>query len=296
MKRKQVLFRGCGTALVTPFTKDDVDFSALDQLLDAQLAGGVDALIACGTTGEPSTMSDDEQLQVVRHILRRVNGRLPVIAGVGGNHTAHCVLACKQMRDAGANGLLAVTPYYNKTTQAGLIAHYTALADATTLPLILYNVPSRTGLNLLPETLDRLADHPQITAIKEASGDISQITEMMRRCADRISFYSGNDDHVLPLLALGAEGVISVASNLIPAQMHALVSSYFAGDIAHARALQFAINPLARALFLEVNPIPIKTALRLCGIPVGSVRLPLVEMQPDTLQKLSVTLHDMHLM
>ncbi len=286
MKTKQVLFRGCGTALVTPFTEDGVNFDAFGALIDFQLDNGIDALIVLGTTGEPSTMTDQEKADALAYAVGRAKGRVPVIAGAGGNDTRRAIEAAKVARDAGADALLIVTPYYNKTTQQGLIAHYTAIADATDLPIVVYNVPGRTGLNMTAQTLNILADHPHIVAMKEASGNIEQITEMFRLCHDRIAIYSGNDDHIVPFLGLGGEGVISVLSNICPRDTHELVAAFHRGELDASRALQFKLNPLAQAIFTEVNPIPVKTALNLMGIAAGPLRLPLVPMQEGTLARL----------
>ncbi len=290
MTKQHVVFTGCATALVTPFTEDGLNLEAFGRLIDWQIEQGVDGLVVCGTTGEPSTMTAEERDQAIGFALQRAAGRVPVIAGVGGNDTREVLAAARRAEALGADALLAVTPYYNKTTQDGLIAHFTAVADATALPVILYNVPSRTGLNITPATLDALADHPRITAIKEASGDIAQITEMFRTCHDRIAIYSGNDDHVVPFLGLGGEGVISVVSNIAPRDMHDLVAAFHAGDMAASRALQFKLNPLAQALFTEVNPIPVKTALNLMGMHAGPLRLPLVPMRADHRERLELTM------
>lgn len=278
MKRKSPPFRGCGTALITPFTKDGIDHEAWKGLIDRQLEAGVDALIVLGTTGEPSTMSVEEMLSLVREAVSRVHGRVPVISGVGGNNTAQSALRSKQVRDLGVDGLLGVTPYYNKTTQAGLIAHYTVLADATELPMIIYNVPARTGLNLACDTMDVLADHPRIVALKEASADITQIGELFARCHDRVALYSGCDDHVMAFLSLGGEGVISVLSNLMPRPMSSMTRAYLQGDAETARALQLQLYALARAIFWEVNPIPMKAAMHHLGLCEDIVRLPLIPM------------------
>ncbi len=296
MKTKRIPFVGCGTALVTPFTEQGLNLDAFGKLMDWQIEQGVDALIVCGTTGEPSTMSGEEKREAIGFAVRHVGGRVPVIAGVGGNDTRAVVAAAREAEQLGANGLLAVTPYYNKTTQAGLIAHFTAVADATALPVVLYNVPGRTGLNIAPATLDALADHPRIVAIKEASGNIEQITEYFRLCHDRIAIYTGNDDHVVPFLGLGGEGVISVVSNVCPRDMHDLVAAFHQGDMAASRALQYKLNPLAQALFCEVNPIPVKTAMNLMGLHMGPLRLPLVPMQPANQTKLELAMQALGLL
>lgn len=280
------LFQGSGVAIITPFTQDGVDGDALDALIDFQLENGTDAIIVCGTTGEPSTMSEEEKDLVIARAVKRVDGRVPVIAGTGGNDTMKTIRAARRAKALGADAQLCVTPYYNKTTQHGLIAHYTAIAEDGSLPVIIYNVPARTGLNMQPETLAVLAKHENIIAMKEASGNISQIMEMVRLCAADIAFYSGNDDHVLPLLALGFQGVISVSANVVPRQMHELVDSYLQGDGKKALALQMQVNPLISSLFCEVSPVPVKTALRLMGKCSGILRMPLVEMLPANRQRL----------
>lgn len=286
------LFRGSGVALVTPFTEHGVDFETLGKLIDWQIESGTDALVVCGTTGEASTMTEQEKIAVIDYSVQRVAGRIPVIAGTGSNVTANAIKASKDAQERGADGLLIVTPYYNKTTQAGLIAHYRAIADAVKIPIIAYNVPSRTGLNVLPETMAEMANHPNIRGMKEASADITQITELARLCGEKISLYSGNDDHVLPLLVLGGEGVITTVGNVAPREMHELVTQWFDGDIEGAREIQFLLNPLVKSLFLEVNPIPVKAALALMGFRVGHPRLPLIDAQPATVEKLKRALAD----
>ena len=277
------MFQGIGVALVTPFTCDGVNFEALDKLIDFQLESGVDALIACGTTGEPSTMTEKEKDSVIERTVNRVNGRVPVIAGTGGNDTLKTMAAAKRAKALGANAQLCVTPYYNKTTQQGLVAHYTALADEGSLPIVAYNVPSRTGLNMLPKTLEKIAGHENIIAMKEASGDIAQCADMVRLCADDIAFYSGNDDMVLPTMALGFDGVISVAGNIAPRETGEIARAFLRGDIKKAREMQFKLDTLIDALFIEVNPIPVKTALRLMGFEAGPLRLPLCDMAEENL-------------
>ena len=286
------IFQGSGTALVTPFNQDGVNYEALKDLLEYQIREGSDAIIICGTTGEPSTMTKEEKQSVIRFTVETVNGRVPVIAGTGGNNTAEAIESGKFAKAVGADASLVVTPYYNKTTQAGLIAHYTAIADAVDLPIIIYNVPSRTGLNMAPETLAKLAEHPNIAAMKEASGNISQIVEMARLCQDKISFYSGNDDHVVPMLAVGAVGVISVAANVIPRDMHDMVIKFLEGDVTGSCQLQFKAAPLIAELFNEVNPIPVKTAMNLLGFNAGPLRLPLTDMSAAHLENLKQALRD----
>lgn len=280
------IFTGAGVALCTPFTQDGVNFDAFGKLIDFQIDGGTDALIVNGTTGEPSTMSEEEKRAALSFALERTAGRIPVIAGTGGNDTKKVIAASIEAQKMGADALLIVTPYYNKATQKGLIAHYTAVADAVDIPIIVYNVPGRTGLNMLPETLAALAEHPNIAGMKEASGNLAQVSEMARLCGDKCDLYSGEDGLVVPLLSVGGKGVISVVSNIAPRIMHDMVEKFLSGDIASARELQFKVNPLAAALFCEVNPIPAKTALRLIGIDAGPLRLPLTEMSDANLARL----------
>lgn len=276
------LFEGCGVALITPFENGEINYAQLDQLVDFQLQHGTDAIIACGTTGEPSTMTDAEWESVIARVVDRVNGRIPVIAGTGGNHTAEIIQKARRAKELGAQAQLCVTPYYNKTTQAGLIAHYTALADDDSLPLIVYNVPSRTGLNMQPETLAAIASHPNIIAMKEASGNMVQIMDMIRLCGDRIAFYSGSDELTAPFRAVGGKGVISVAANIAPDLMR---------DMSHlpidqATALNIQALPLINALFSEVNPIPVKAAAAMLGMCRNELRLPLVPLSPANESKL----------
>ena len=270
------LFRGLGTALVTPFRGGDVDWAAYDNLIERQIAAGTEALIVCGTTGEPAALTARERDALIRRAVEVCNGRCAVIAGTGANDTSRAIELSRQAQAAGADALLLVTPYYNKTTQAGLIAHYTAVADSVDLPMILYNVPSRTGLNLLPETAAALCRHGNICGIKEASGSISQIAELARLCGDEIALYSGSDDQTLAVLALGGQGVISVAGNVCPELMREITARWFAGDMAGSRACQLSLLPLIGALFSEVNPIPVKAALSMLALCEADVRLPLV--------------------
>ncbi|MBE5787242.1 MAG: 4-hydroxy-tetrahydrodipicolinate synthase [Clostridiales bacterium] len=278
------LFTGCAVALITPFKDDIIDFPALDHLVDFQLENGSDGIVACGTTGEPSTMTDSEWESVVARVIDRVNGRVPVIAGTGGNNTLEIVDKARRAKALGAAAQLCVTPYYNKTTQAGLIAHYTAIAEDGALPVIAYNVPSRTGLNMLPETLNALADHPNIIAMKEASGNMAQIMEMIRLCGDRIDFYSGSDELTVPMMLMGGKGVISVAANIAPRLMRDMTHLPFP----EAAALNRNALPLINALFSEVNPIPVKAAAAMIGLCANEVRLPLVPLSKSNEQKLSI--------
>ena len=272
------IFEGSAVALVTPFTKDGINFSALKRLLDFQLGNGTDALVICGTTGEPATMTLEEKHSVMKYAVDYVAGRKPVILGTGGNNTSSVIAESKYAQSLGADALLIVTPYYNKCSQDGLVKHFFAVADAVDLPIIIYNVPSRTGVNITPATLARLAEHPNIQAIKEASGNISQIAEMARLVKGKMDLYSGNDDQIVPILSLGGKGVISVLANVAPQAAHDICASYLAGDVKTACDLQLHYNPLNSALFSDVNPIPVKTALNLMGFEAGPLRLPLSDM------------------
>lgn len=269
------LFRGSAAALVTPFRGGKIDYMALSRLIERQIEGGTDALVVRGTTGEPSTLTADEQDDILTFTVMQCAGRVPVIAGAGGNCTAEVVRRCERAQQLGADGLLLVTPYYNKATQEGFIAHFAAAADAVDLPIILYNVPSRTGANLLPETARKLSEHQNICGFKDAAGNISQTAELAQLTGDSIDLYSGNDDQTLPMLALGAQGVISVAANIIPRQMHDLCAAWFEGDVQCARDIQLGILPLCRLLFCEVNPIPVKAALHMLSLCQDEMRLPL---------------------
>lgn len=276
------LFTGCAVALITPFHENEVDYSALEKLIDFQLENRTDALVVCGTTGEPSVMTEAEWQAVIAFAVRRVAGRVPVIAGTGGNCTADVIRKARLARELGADGQLCVTPYYNKTTQPGLIAHYSAIADDGALPMILYNVPSRTGLNLQSATLAALADHEMIVGMKEASGDMVQIMEELRLCGDKIAFYAGSDELTAPMMAMGGQGVISVAANIAPALMRQMTHA----PLPQAAQLNLRLLPLIRALFAEVNPIPVKSAAAMLGLCENRVRLPLVEMTAENQQKL----------
>ena len=272
------LFLGAATALITPFTKDGVDFTAMGRLIDWQIDEGIDALVVCGTTGEAPTLKDDEHQELIAFTVERVAGRIPVIAGVGSNDTEHAVMMAAFACEAGADGLLVVTPYYNKTTQRGLIRSYERIADASTKPIILYNVPSRTGVDIQPETYAALADHPMISGIKEANGNISRIVETMSLVGDRLDLYSGNDDQIVPIMAMGGKGVISVLSNVLPAKTAELCRRFREGDVKGSAAMQKELFPLIKVLFSEVNPIPVKAAMAAMGFCEERVRLPLVEM------------------
>lgn len=286
------IFEGAGVAIVTPFQNDAVDLDTYQKLIDRQIDLGIDAIITCGTTGEPSTMSYDERMSVIKCAIDHVAGRVPVIASTGGNNTREVIRASREAQALGADGLLVVTPYYNKATQAGLIAHYTAVADAVDIPIVIYNVPGRTGLNVTPETLKTLSKHPNIQAMKEASGNISQVSEMARLCGEDIDLYSGEDGLVLPIMSLGGKGVISVVANVMPKETHDLCAAALAGDYAKARALQFRLNPLIAKLFCEVNPIPVKTALAAMGLCSDELRLPLCAMGEENKQKLLAAMRE----
>lgn len=275
---KKSLFIGCGTALVTPFTQDGINFDELKRLLEFQIEQQADSIIICGTTGESSTMSLEEKKEVIKFTVDVVNKRIPVIAGTGGNNTNSVVKLSQYAQSVGVDGLLIVTPYYNKTTQNGLIAHYTEIAKSVSLPIILYNVPSRTGLNIEPGTCLELSKISNIVGIKEASSNISQIAKIINLCGDNLWVYSGNDDQILPILSLGGIGVISTLSNLIPKFVHNMVFDYLSGNFTLAKDSQLKVLPLIDCLFSEVNPIPVKTGLSLMGYDVGDPRLPLIPM------------------
>ena len=289
------LFRGSAVALITPFANGKVDVPALHRLVEMQIEGGTAALLACGTTGEPSTMTLEERELVIRETVKAANGRVPVICGTGSNCTQSVIDNEKRFRDLGCAAQLVVTPYYNKTTQEGLYAHFMHVAENTELPIILYNVPSRTNLDISAGTLKRLAQCDKFIALKESSYSVPAILEKMAAVGDRITFYSGNDDMVYPLLALGAEGVISVVSNVAPRFMADMVESWFAGDAARSRAMQVESLPLVRAMFNEVNPIPCKYAAEKTGICSGEMRLPLIEAGSATKQMMDEALKALNL-
>ena len=283
---KNTVFTGAATAIITPMTENGVDYEAYGKLIDWQIEQGIDAIVAAGTTGEGSTLSDVEHRQVLLYTVQRVNHRVPVIAGTGSNDIAYAIDLTKYACDIGADAMLVVTPYYNKATQNGLIQSFTAIADASTKPVILYNVPSRTGCNLTPESCAVLADHPNIVAIKEASGNISQIAKLASLVGDKIDIYSGNDDQIVPLLSLGGKGVISVLSNLLPKETSEMVHKYLAGDVKTAMKMQLEYIDLIDALFCEVNPIPVKAAMANMGFCKNIIRLPLTPMEAQNEAKL----------
>ena len=283
---KKIIFKGCGTAIITPFNKNGVNFEEFKNLIEFQIENKVDAIIVCGTTGESSTMTLEEKKQTIRFAVDTVNNRIPVIAGTGGNCTSSVIELTKYAESIGVDGALIVTPYYNKTTQEGLLCHYSTIAKQTRLPIILYNVPSRTGVNILPQTCKKLSEIENIVAIKEASGNLSQIAEIANLCEDNLHIYSGNDDQITSILAVGGIGVISVLSNIAPRFTHNIVENFIQGNVATAIEGQLKAIPLIKALFSEVNPIPIKSALNMIGYNVGIPRLPLVEMSDSGKEKL----------
>lgn len=280
------IFKGVATALITPLTAEGVDYEAFGKLIDWQIEKGINALVIAGTTGEGSTLSDEEHREVLRYAVERIAGRVPCIAGTGSNDTAYAVDLSKFACEAGCDALLVVTPYYNKATQGGLIAYYNAVADAVDKPLILYNVPSRTGVAIEPSTYVKLAEHPNIKAIKEANGNISKIVETASLVGDWLDIYSGNDDQVIPILSMGGTGVISVLSNVMPAETVEMCNKWFEGDIQEAAALQCRYTALISALFSEVNPIPVKAAMSAMGFCENYLRLPLTKMEPAHADKL----------
>lgn len=283
---KNTVFTGVATAIVTPLTPDGIDFEAFGRLIDWQIEQGVNAIVAAGTTGEGSTLTDEEHRAVIKFTVDRVAGRIPVIAGTGSNDTAYAIELTKYACDAGADAMLVVSPYYNKATQKGLIASFTAIADASTKPVILYNVPSRTGCNILPATAAALAEHPNIVAMKEASGNISQIAELAALTRGKMDIYSGNDDQIVPVLSLGGKGVISVLSNVLPSETVEICDRFFRGDVAGSAELQLDLLALTNALFCEVNPIPVKAAVSAMGFGENILRLPLTPMESDNEKKL----------
>lgn len=291
---KNTIFAGSGVALVTPFNESGVDFEALGELIEFQIAHKTDAIIICGTTGEASTMPDEEHLSVIRYAVERTAGRIPVIAGTGSNDTAHGIALSRAAQKHGADALLLVTPYYNKTTQRGLIKHYNAIAAAVDLPIVLYNVPGRTGLGIDVNTVKELSKTEQIVAIKDATGNIGYTAQLAATCPD-MDIYSGNDDMIIPVMSLGGKGVISVLANVVPAETHDMCEKYLAGDTKGALKLQLELLDLVKALFCEVNPIPVKTALNLMGRKAGSLRLPLCDMAEENLAMLRQALaaHDL---
>lgn len=285
------IFTGSGVAIVTPFNQDmSVDYAGLEKLIDFQIDNGTDCIVICGTTGEASTLNDEEHLECIKVAIDRTNKRVPVIAGTGSNDTAHGIELSKKAELLGADGLLQVTPYYNKTTQKGLVQHFSAIANSVNIPVVLYNVPSRTGLNINASTAATLSKLDNIVAIKEASGNIAHITDLVHKCEGRLDLYSGNDDQIVPLLSLGGKGVISVVANILPRETHDLVMKYIDGDVKGSLDLQLKLHELIGSLFCEVNPIPVKAAMNYMGLPAGPCRLPLTEMEPHSVQILKTAM------
>ena len=287
---KKILFKGCCTAMSTPFTSDGINYPEFEKLINDQIEAGIDAILVCGTTGESSTMTESEKKEAIKFAVEVANKRVPVIAGTGGNNTKSVIEMSKYAESVGVDGLLIVTPYYNKTTQAGLVAHYSAVASSTSLPIILYSVPSRTGVNISPETCLELSKLENIVAIKEASGNLSQVAKIASLCGDNIHIYSGNDDQVLPTLSLGGLGVISVISNLAPAKFTNMTHDFFEGNLEEAKKVQLESLELIDALFCEVNPIPVKAALNMMNYDFGTPRLPLIEMSDKGKERLEKAL------
>ncbi len=281
------IFKGAGVAIITPFTdNNEVDYKKLGELIEYQIAEGTDSIIICGTTGEASTLTHEEHLECIRYTVEKVDKRVPVIAGTGSNATDTAIYLSQEAQKYGADGLLLVTPYYNKATQKGLIAHFSAVAEAVNIPIILYNVPGRTGCNITPSTVAQLTKVKNIVGIKEASGNIAQVAEIMQLTGGKIDLYSGNDDMIVPVMSLGGQGVISVLSNIAPKDTHDMVMKYLEGDVIGSRELQLKYFPLINALFSEVNPIPVKKAVNLMGFQVGALRMPLTELEPANSERL----------
>ena len=287
---KQIPFKGAAVAIVTPFDETGINFAELGRIIDDQIANGTDAICITGTTGESATMSDDEHRAAIKFAVEHVAGRVPVVAGAGSNETSYAIKLSQFAESVGVNALLLVTPYYNKCTQNGLVAHYTKIADSVNVPVIVYNVPSRTGVNIKPETYAKLAEHPRIVATKEANGDMTSVLRTRKLCGDKLAVYSGNDDQIIPILSLGGSGVISVLSNVAPRQTHMICQNYFDGKVDEASRLQIDLCDLIDALFCEVNPIPVKAAMKLLGWNVGQVRMPLSEIEPAHLEQLKAAL------
>ena len=288
------IFQGAGVALVTPFKENgEIDYDRLEELVEEQIAGGTDAIVACGTTGEASTMTHEEHLDVISYVCQVVKGRIPVVAGTGSNCTETAVYLSEEAERRGADGILVVSPYYNKATQKGLKAHFTAVANSVKIPMILYNIPRRTGVNIKPDTVADLCRNVEnIVGVKDATGDISSVAELMCLCDGNIDLYSGNDDQIVPLLSLGGKGVISVLSNIAPAQTHQICQEFFDGNVKESCHLQLKALPLVKALFCEVSPIPVKAAFKLMGKSAGPLRMPLTEMEPENRERLRAAMKE----
>ena len=289
---KKPIFRGAGVAIITPYTEDGVNFPELGRIIEDQIKKGTDAIVITGTTGESATMTDEEHRATIKYAVDQVKGRIPVIAGTGSNETAYAVELSQYAEKVGADAVLVVTPYYNKCTQRGLLAHYMAIADAINIPIVLYDVPSRTGVGITTETYVKLAKHPNIVAVKEANGDLSKILRLRAAVGDDLVLYSGNDDQIVPILSLGGQGVISVLSNVAPQETHDMCQAYFDGDTEKAMKMQIGYADLIDALFCEVNPIPVKVAMRKLGYAAGPLRMPLCEMEPEHEQQLEAALRN----
>ncbi len=288
---KNTVFTGAGVAIATPMNADgSINFDKLGELIDFNIDNGTDAIIICGTTGESSTMTDEEHIECIKYAVEKVGHRIPVIAGTGSNHTDYAIHLSQEAEALGADALLLVTPYYNKTSQRGLVTHYTAIANSVKIPCILYNVPSRTGVNILPETVAKLAEVENIVAVKEASGNISQIAKIAALCGDKIDIYSGNDDQIVPIMALGGKGVISVLSNCMPFETHEIAALCLENRYPEAREKAGRLLEFTNMLFCDVNPIPVKEALNLMGFEVGECRLPLVKMEQEKIDKLKASM------
>ncbi len=294
---KNTIFTGAGVAIITPFNEDgSINFEGLGTNIDYQIENGTDAIIICGTTGEASTMTEAEHLECIRYALERTNKRVPVIAGTGSNDTRTAIELSQEAEKLGADGLLLVTPYYNKTTQAGLIKHFTMIADSVNIPIILYNIPGRTGMGFTVDTLKVLAEHKNIVAVKEASGNISYTAQVAAAVGDKMDIYSGNDDIIVPMMALGAKGVISVLSNIMPKETHEMCQLCLDNNFAPAIEMQVKYLELINNLFIEVNPIPVKAAMNMMGMPSGSLRMPLVDMGEANAEKLRVSMQRLGLL
>ena len=289
------IFEGSGVALITPFTEDGVNYNKLKELLEFHVKEGTDAIIICGTTGEATTMTTEEKKETIKFTVETINKRIPVIAGTGSNNTKASIEMSKYAESVGVDGVLVITPYYNKTNNEGLYKHFEAINNAINIPIILYNVPSRTNMNISPETLLKLSSLSNVCAIKEASGNLSQVAKMMALCKDKIDLYSGNDDQIIPIMSLGGKGVISVLANIIPNTVHEMTKAYLDGNVKKAQSLQLDNLKLANDLFIETNPIPIKTGLNLMGKQVGPLRLPLYKMDPKNEEILKNTLKEYNL-
>lgn len=295
--KKDVIFKGAAVAIATPFNENGIgiNYEELKKLIDFNLDNGTDAIVIAGTSGESATMTDQEHENIIKFTVDYVNKRVPVIAGTGSNDTRYAINLSQHADKAGADALLVVTPYYNKCTQKGLIKHFTSIADNVNVPIVLYDVPSRTGVGIKPETYAVLSQHPRITAVKEASGNISQVAETMALCGDNLTFYSGNDDQIIPLMSLGGQGVISVLSNVMPQETHDMCQLFLDGKVKEAAAKQLEYFPMIKALFCEVNPIPVKVALRLMGFNMGPLRMPLCEMEDAHLEQLKAAMRQFNL-